>query len=207
MRQWTLLAAALTLGLMASACGAVNPQLFLTKYGNADPALEKQIRDDFATMSADTKAVDAEEVAVLVETFPEGLLLDEGSLKVKEGYAHLVIARFTLTPDRGLFVDYKEAWRKGVCYPQDVLVLATIGLWALLPPNYICWAQGAPDKTEWIEEVRRVASAAGGDLAVISFFAFVEQDRAPGVQGYIIKTDPKVNRDADPQQLPPRDSL
>jgi len=206
MRHATFLLVAF-LATSGAACGAVHSQMQLTKFGAADPLLEKQIRADFYGMSEAQTGVDAQEVTVLVETFPEGLVIEEGTLRVLEGFSHEVIARFKLFPDRGVFVDYKDTWRKALCYPQDVLVVATLGIWVIVPTNYPCFVEGSPDKLVWLEDVRRAAKAAGGDLAIISFMDGPGSDRAWGVSGYIIKSDKKAKLEGDSSGLPPKDSL
>ena len=205
MRQLNLISMVFIL-LMTAACGAVHPQMTLTKFGVADPLLERQIREDFDRMSKAQTAVDKEEVTVLVETFPEGLVIEEGTLRVLEGFSHEVIARFRLVPDRGIFVDYKDPWRKFVCYPQDVLIIATLGVWAIIPTSYPCFAEANPDKVAWLEDVRRATKAAGGDMAIISFMDSPNSDEAWGISGYIIQSDKKAKLKGDSSGLPPKDS-
>ena len=181
MIRWPIRLALAAGMLLASGCYKLQPKAELTTFGSFDPARDKALAEQANTLEA------AGPITVVAGTVPEGLsLVEEGSkLVVLEGYQD----RYRVLGEaRG---DYSEAlsknfintfygawkyeetpWRRGYCYPQVPLKVATLGIWALIPFHYPCTA--SLDRTEegrqiaLIEEMKKATQVMGGNLLIVT---------------------------------------
>src|SRR5688572_26876616 len=172
-------------------CGAVHRKATFSSTGAADPAADTKIRDEFKAAREQPLSAEAQAVTVLIDTVPEGVSLEGGVLGIEEGYEHRILGKFTLTGDSGLFPAYKTSWRKPYCYPQSVLVVATLFLWAMVPTFYPCFTTEMITKAEMVDALKLLAYEAGGDL-VIATYLTEDQDRATHAVGFVLQADPRV---------------
>ncbi len=128
---------------------------------------------------------------MLIDTVPEGVSLDGGVLGIEEGYEHRILGKFALTGDSGIFPAYRNSWRKPYCYPQCVLVIGTLFLWAIVPTFYPCFTTEMVGKAEMVDALKLLAYEAGGDL-VIATYLTQDQDRAAQAVGFVLQADPRV---------------
>jgi hypothetical protein len=172
-------------------CGAVHRKATFSSTGAADPAADTKIRDDFKTARTAPLPAEAQAVTVLIDTVPEGVSLEGGVLGVEEGYEHVILGKFALTGDAGIFPAYKTSWRKPYCYPQSVLVIGTLFLWALVPTYYPCFTTENVSKAEMVDALKLLAYEAGGNL-VIATYVTHDQDRAAQAVGFVLQGDARV---------------
>jgi hypothetical protein len=172
-------------------CGAVHRKATFSSTGAADPAADNKIRDDFKTARATPLPAEAQAVTVLIDTVPEGVSLEGGVLGVEEGYEHVILGKFALTGDAGIFPAYKTSWRKPYCYPQSVLVVGTLFLWALVPTFYPCFTTENVSKAEMVDALKLLAYEAGGNM-VIATYVTHDQDRAAQAVGFVLQADARV---------------
>lgn len=182
-------------------CGAIQPTLNYEGFGAADPerdqAMVQKLRE------TEPPPVGSE-VVVLVDTIPEGINLDDGAIKVEDGYQHQLLGKFALLPGAGGFVsaisfpDYKDSWRKGYCYWQAPLGWVTLTLWTFLVPlNYPCWGDASMEKKDAVAEAKQVAKAAGGDLVIMTYAGAGlggDANYVYGAVGFILKVDPRMKQ-------------
>lgn len=180
-------------------CGAIQPTLNYEGFGQADPERDEQI---VTGIRENVPPPVGNEVVVLVDTLPEGISLDDGAIKVEDGYQHQLLGKFALLPGNGGFVsaisfaDYKDSWRKGYCYWQAPLGWVTLTLWNFLVPlNYPCWGDASMTKKDAVAEAKQVAKAAGGDLVIMTYAGTGmtgDANYVYGAVGFIVKVDPRM---------------
>lgn len=196
---------------LASACASVNPVTNVSKYGPADPAEEAKILERYEEAKSSDKDVSDDEVTVFLNALPKGFAGTGMTLAVEEGYDHEVIAQFSMQPNSSMgtfwFTDYRNKGLKTLCHPQVPLTWITLTMWAAVPTTYPCYGNSAADKAAYVEDIRRLAEAAGGDAAIASFM-IKYGDKVDGARGFIIRLDPDVEteRDGDGDDMPPSDS-
>lgn len=172
-------------------CGAVHRKAAFSSTGAANPAADSKIRDGFKANRAKPLPPEAQAVTVLIDTVPEGVSLDDGVLGIEEGYEHQILGKFALTGDSGIFPAYKTSWRKPYCYPQSVLVIGTLFLWAMVPTYYPCFPSEMISKAEMVDALKLLAYEAGGDLVIATYVADNE-DMANHAVGFVLQADPRV---------------
>jgi hypothetical protein len=200
MRAWTprlvWLLLALVLQLASVGCATVHPKITYQGFGEADPEGDHRVMENYRK-SRETK-VSKQEVRVLVDTLPEGLVLEGKTLKTQDGYQHNVLGKFAVSPKGpvgpwGLLVfpDYRQSWRKGYCYWQAPLGWLTIGIWPFFVPlAYPCWPTPVTGARRVLSAVRNLVKSAGGDMAVIGYIR--HDGRIFGATGFAIRIDPRM---------------
>ncbi len=190
------LGAALALLVGSAGCATIHMTPEVSKLGPYDGEGEKEIVRKFQEAAAEEIRVSPEEVTVLVNSFPAGIRVDGTTVSVQDGYDHKLIAQFSLAT-QGFpiqFLDYKSGWRKGYCYPQVPLGWVTLTIWNIFSPlNWPCHGSYSTEKVELIENARRLAAAAGGDLVVMEFQGVSGRDHASWGRGFIISRDPRTD--------------
>lgn len=67
--------------------------------------------------------------------------------------------------------NYKETWRKVLCWPQAPLKCLTFGIWNLIPTAWPCWKSepGSAEKRKeaLVYEMMRGAKAMGGNVLIL----------------------------------------
>jgi hypothetical protein len=180
---------------LSAGCATVRPPAEYLATGQADPEKEQEVREKFAETNPEEPAKD---VDVFVDTIPEGFGYADGVLSVQEGYQHQVLGKFELPGGGSImdyypwgFTDYKEGWRKGLCYWQVPLGYATLFVWTFVfPASYPCMATGVMTKVELLRYIRQLAKSAGGDTVIFSYTS-AHNDKATGAVGFVIRKDPR----------------
>lgn len=198
--RWRILSA-LVVASLVGGCATLPPGGTFKMSGVADLEGEQDVlhrySDAIVEVMTTGNYVPKEEVTVLLSAAPEGLEMRDGVIRNVEGYQHKVIGTFTTygrSANTFWFADYKEGWRKGVCYPQTPLTWVTIGLWDVLSPTtWVC--KGSPwlSKNDLIHASRTMAKEAGGDLVILQFVGEgFEGTAALQAHGVIIRADPRL---------------
>ena len=186
-----LTATLVALTLLSTGCAPLHRTVEYTATGAADPRGDTKIKENFEAGRESPLPADAENVTVMIDTVPEGITLENGVLGVEDGYQHRIVGKFKVGPDAGFFPAYKQGWRKGACYWQQPLVIATLFIWAIVPTYYPCYTTPALPKAEVVDALKRVAFEAGGDMVVATYLQ-ESQDQASSAVGFIIQTDPRM---------------
>jgi len=158
------------------------PDASVVRFGTADPRADRTAAEAANTMRPDQ----AVEVEVLRGKLPAGLELSEGGRKLavtREGegkYEVIGEVRSDYTAkvnSAGLnnwfwTWDYDDGWRKGLCYPQVPLKIATLGLWSYLSPlHYPCFATAPGEEADRVEahlvRLQQATHAVGGNLVIV----------------------------------------
>jgi hypothetical protein len=188
------------LTLVVSGCGAIRPTIEYTRFGEADPERDRSVVND-VRQSYEAPPPSAQQVAVLVDTIPEGLDVGTGQIKVVDGYQHQLVGKFQLTHASRAgslslwwFSDYESDWRRGYCYPQVVLTLATLMIWSMTPLAVPCWGDPRMTKVDAIAYARRIATAAGGDLVIMGYGRRFDSELILDAAGIILRADPRMKR-------------
>ena len=85
------------------------------------------------------------------------------------------------------FIDYRETWRKAVCYWQAPLEWVSLGLWSIVPLSYPCFpSQPYLSKNELIVDVQNAAKAAGADVVVLTYER-EHNEKLRGGTGWLLK--------------------
>lgn len=190
---WMLAAVALSQG-----CARLVPSVNYTAAGTADAVLD---RTSDSTMREAIKngAPGSERVVVLVDAAPEGIRMEAGRPIVEATFQHQVLGKVSIEARTGgflfiaRFLDYRETWRKVLCYWQVPLEWFTLGLWSLVPTSYGCFAGAAfLDKADALSDVRNAAMAVGADMVLLTY-SKEKNEKVRGVTGWLLKFDPRTN--------------
>lgn len=182
--------------IAASGCARLVPSVNYTAAGTADPALD---REGDSTMREAIKngTPGSEKVVVLVDATPEGVRMEGNRPVVQPGYQHQVLGKVSIAARTGgfffiaRFLDYRETWRKALCYWQAPLEWFTLGIWSLVPLSYPCFA-GAPylGKEDALNDTRNAAKSVGADVAILSYER-EKNEKVRGVTAWLIRLDPR----------------
>lgn len=181
-----LLATTLTMG-----CATVHRKATYSATGAADLNADLKLLEEYKASRDEPLPKEAEQIPIFIDTMPEGITLKDNVVSVEEGYAHRILGKFTLEPHGGIFPPYKTSWRKPYCYPQNVLFLATLFIWGLVPTYYPCYATEALRKEEILDAAKHLAYEAGGDMVLASYGPMSSQTHATTLVGFIVKSDPR----------------
>jgi hypothetical protein len=174
MRLWQrlfLVLCAVLSGGCATVANSAHTVTFTT-FGDADTINKRQkdVLERFKALREHPPADKIAGVKVLQNALPDGVEVKDGTISVKDGYPHVVLGKFTLSPSFAStfwFADYDPTWRKGYCYWQVPLTWVTLGLWqALVPISYPC-AGGKLMHDVAIEQVKTLAVVVGANLVVL----------------------------------------
>ena len=139
-------------------------------------------RDEQISVQAEKLAWDGDyrHVRMLIGTTPEGIGLAEGGTQIvvapgyEDRYAVLGSASSELPFVRLQAIfwyasmhDSEGTFLPAWCSWQAPLRALTLGLWSIVPLNYPCFPSVDPDPRLHAIELRRMASAMGGNLVII----------------------------------------
>jgi hypothetical protein len=141
------------------------------------PRVESVAGEYKNTQAMSEKAADitegaAEEVKAVVMQLPPGMDLKGDVLEVDET-RYEVLGKVAAKPAGDFFYPYREGWRRPVCYPQRVLLVATLFIWAAVPTSWPCFisAGTVEDRRDRIvEAMRRATKAMGGNMVLVAGF-------------------------------------
>ena len=114
----------------------------------------------------------ADDVKALVMELPPGITLNGDVLQVDSSHYDL-LGKVSAKPAGEFFYPYRESWRKPVCYPQRVLVVATLFIWLAVPTSWPCFiSAGSVDdrRDRIVEAMKRATQAMGGNLVLVGGF-------------------------------------
>ena len=120
----------------------------------------------------DTPEGQAEEVKAVVMQLPPGIGLKDDVLQV-DSAQYEVLGKVAAKPAGAFFYPYREGWRKPVCYPQRVLVVATLFVWAIVPTSWPCFvSEGTVDerRDRIVEAMKRATKTMGGNMVIVAGF-------------------------------------
>jgi hypothetical protein len=133
------------------------------EYKNVESMSEKA--DDRTEGSAD-------DVKAIVMQLPPGITL-EGDVLTVDTTRYEMLGKVSAKPAGEFFYPYREGWRRPVCYPQRVLVVATLYLWMAVPTSWPCFISGGSvdDRRDRIvEAMKRATRELGGNMVLIGGF-------------------------------------
>lgn len=146
-------------------------------FGSVDLERDEQIATRAEQLAWDG---DYRHVRMLIGTTPEGIGLAEGGTQivVAPGYEDRYAVLGSATSEmpfvrlQALFWyasmhDSEGTFLPAWCSWQAPLRVLTLGLWSLVPLNYPCFPSDDPDPRLHAVELRRMASAMGGNLVII----------------------------------------
>jgi hypothetical protein len=187
-----------------SGCASLNLKADYRSMGEFNLARDSAVRTRYSQLRERPLAGETG-VKVLVDAIPKGIQLKDGLISVDSGYQHRIVGKFTMAPDGGALPDYRDTWRKYVCYPQIPLAYLTGFMWAVFVPTYYpCFPTSFSPKTEIVRSVEKLVLASGGDAAVMSFVGEKDLENAMGATGFIIQLDPRLKQgslETVPQKL------
>ena len=114
----------------------------------------------------------AEAVKAVVMELPAGIALKNDVLEVDSSRYEL-LGKVVAKPAGEFFYPYREGWRKPACYPQRVLVVATLFIWLAVPTSWPCFiSAGSVDdrRDRIVEAMKRATKAMGGNLVLVGGF-------------------------------------
>ncbi|MEW5742987.1 MAG: hypothetical protein AB1938_28990 [Myxococcota bacterium] len=201
MRHLALVVLVSIFGTLSTGCAALTPRpTSYTAFGEADPARDKSVLDGFDKLSEAPQS-SRPEVKVLVDTLPVGVDVKDGTITVENGAPYELVGKFAIGTKGGFFPDYKDGWRKGLCYPQQPLMAVTLLIWAAVPTYWPCFASGTMSRADAIEAAKTLAWSAGANLVLLSYAG--QGDEVGGSVGFLLKTDLSA---FDPRQVRPKDA-
>jgi hypothetical protein len=201
MSRLPVVVAAVLLSSLSTGCAAlkVKPTAY-TSFGEADPGKDKAIVERYSELLKSTEP--RPEVKVLVDTVPEGVDVKDGAITVDKESPHTLVAKFSIGAPGGFFPDYKQSWRKGLCYWQTPLVVATLFAWAAVPTYWPCFSSSAMSRQDLIEATKTLAWSAGANLVVLSYVGASTDEAVYGGVGFLLSTDLST---FDPKKTKPKD--
>ena len=111
-----------------------------------------------------------------------------------EGYDHKFLGEFQIMGDNVFWPNYRSDARKMYCRPNNVLTLATLLMWYVVPFNWACFPGGTtPEEQE--NDIKVLANLLGGDLVLMPKSSVSQQGNVMLVTnrtGIIWKMDEKV---------------
>lgn len=142
--------------------------------------------------SATSPAQDADDapIEIFVGKIPAGLTLKEHVIYVDEGAPYEILGRATVVLNSGsaaTFPDYKDGWRKPLCYWQAPLTWVTLGIWMLIPLNYPCGVPTYLPKEKVLAVTRNLVRELGGSFFVGNYL-FENEDQAGGLDGFVVRS-------------------
>ena len=114
----------------------------------------------------------AEEVKAIVMQLPPGMNLNGDVLEV-DSNQYEVLGKVSAKPAGDFFYPYREEWRRPVCYPQRVLLVATLFIWAASPTSWPCFiSAGSVDdrRDRIVEAMKRSTKVMGGNMVLVAGF-------------------------------------
>lgn len=198
--------AAIAVAALSTGCATLNPRvLSYASFGEADPAGDRAVIAAYdAALEAPAEGAQPE-VKVLMDMVPAGITVKENTVSVDDGAPYHLVGKLVLGVRQGFFFsDYRDGWRKPLCYPQDVLVAFTLGVWALVPSYWACMVDRQMTRDEVIGAVKRVARAAGANLVLFTYLGgSASTESVGGGRGILLKTNASSS---DPRRAPPVDT-
>jgi hypothetical protein len=195
---------ALSLVVAISGCAALQPRpTSYTAFGEADPARDRAVIEGYdALLDSTAKRAD---VKVLVDTLPAGVSLKDGTISVEDGAPFELVGKFSVGTKSGFFPDYKDGWRKGLCYRQQPLFIVTGFIWGVAPTYWPCfysgWPGGVMSREDAIVASRLLAESAGANVVLLSYVG--NGDAVGQGTGFLLKTDLST---FDPKKTHPKDA-
>jgi hypothetical protein len=185
-RVVNVLGVVLGLVLLSAGCASIRPAVTVKHFGSLDPERDQRV-SAVAYQNVESEQPGAVGVEVVSGSLPPGLDLREGGTKLvvqKEAAGEYQIigeveASYTPALKGALlknvywtWTNYREGWRKGLCYPQAPLKALTLGIWTFVVPlAWPCIARAPSEETaRQIDLVRALkfgAQAMGGNLVVV----------------------------------------
>ncbi|AKV00447.1 hypothetical protein AKJ09_07110 [Labilithrix luteola] len=113
-----------------------------------------------------------EQVKAIVGQLPPGISLKDGVLSVDED-RYEVLGKVEAEPNSDFFYPYREKWRRPVCYPQRVLLVATLFVWAAVPTSWPCFVSSGSveeNRDRAVESLKRATKVLGGNLVLVTGF-------------------------------------
>lgn len=198
MNQQLTFPLALALGVVFSTgCARLVPSVNYTAAGTADAVLDSTT-DAVMREAIKNGAPGSEKVVVLVDAAPEGVRMDAGRPIVEPGFQHQVLGKVSIAARTGgfffiaRFLDYRETWRKILCYWQVPLEWFTLGIWSLVPTSYGCFAGAAYiEKDDVLADVRNAARAIEADMVLLTY-SKETNEKVRGVTGWMLRLDPRT---------------
>lgn len=89
--------------------------------------------------------------------------------KLVDGAPYELVGKFVLGNRLDFFPDYKDGWRKGLCYPQLPLVVIPIFTWAVVPTYWPCIPSYGMTRAEAIDTAKTLAWSAGANLVLLTY--------------------------------------
>ncbi|MFO0675776.1 MAG: hypothetical protein U0169_04540 [Polyangiaceae bacterium] len=114
----------------------------------------------------------ADAVKAIVSELPPGITLKDDLLEV-DASRYEVLGKVSAKPAGEFFYPYRESWRKPACYPQRVLVVATLYLWMASPTSWPCFiSEGSVDdrRDRIVEAMKRATHTLGGNMVLVGGF-------------------------------------
>lgn len=178
-------------------CARLVPSVNYTAAGAADAELDRA-NDERMREAIKNGAPGSEEVVVLVDAAPEGIRMEAGRPVVDPAFQHQVLGKMSIEARTGgflfiaRFLDYRETWRKALCYWQVPLEWFTLGLWSIVPLSYGCFAGAAVlGKEDALSDAKNAAMAVGADLVLLTY-ARERNEKVKGVTGWLLKLGPRT---------------
>lgn len=172
----------------------VQPEVSFRGSWAEDPAKDRAMRQRLEELrprlDAAQSGSEAEPIEIFVGKIPGGLTLKEHVIYVDEGAPYEIIGRATVVLNAGsagTFPDYKDGWRKPLCYWQAPLTWVTLGIWMLIPLNYPCGVPTYLPKEKVLDVTRNLVRALGGSFFVGSYL-FENEDEAGGLDGFVVRS-------------------
>ena len=183
------------LALSTTACGSVAFKPSVQSVG------EYKNTSKVADVAEDMPEHSADNVKVLIETLPEGMAVQDGSIAFDhDRYEMLGKVSAAYKDPSGVnmglwFYGYKESekWRTGLCSWQVPLSWVTITMWSWLSPTYYPCRVTAGDeearRADIVETLQRATKALGGNLVVVAGFGGINFLTVNGHTGAVVASN------------------
>lgn len=189
-RGCLLLLLALVFGGTGCFQAHVQPELSFRGSWAEDPAKDRAMRQRLEELRLRLEAEADPAIEIYVGKIPGGLTLKEHVIYVDEGAPFEIIGRATVvlnSGSAGTFPDYKDGWRKPLCYWQAPLTWVTLGIWMLIPLNYPCGVPTYLPKEQVLNVTRNLVRELGGSFFVGNYL-YENEDEAGGLDGFVVRS-------------------
>jgi hypothetical protein len=147
--------------------------------GCASPVLKPQVvslSGEYRSPKAQTEKAreteegSADDVKVIVDQLLPGMEFKDGVFTTDPARFE-VLGKVAVEPASGFpFYPYRESWRKPVCWSQNILLIGTLFIWAVVPTSWPCFVgSGDPDETraQAHDAMKRAAKVLGANLILV----------------------------------------
>ena len=183
-------------------CATLRPGGRVVTINDSEPDPDRD--DGLAEKAKQVTSADFSRVAIVKGKIPEGILLEESGGKIsidprfKDEYQVLgtVESDFMRGNESAGLKNiywthvYEDMWRNALCWPQAPLKAITLGIWALLPTAYPCYANIPGEEKDrekaHLQNLKKLGAALGANMVLVTTSGSLKTTTVDAKSGAVI---------------------